>query len=76
MPVEGCWGDPMDDLQSATVSEELSGGGEQLRVEGVELVRIGMSPQGETIDSTDDLKRAVECGYDVCTGESIGLPRH
>lgn len=76
MAVERRGSDTVNDLQRATVTQDLGGAGEQLRVEGVELVRVRVSPEGETIDAADDLERGVERGHDVGTVEPVGLPAY
>lgn len=71
MPVKGSRGDSVNDLQRASVPDQLSGAGEKFCVEGVELVWIGVSPEREPIDAANNLERGVECCHDVRTGESI-----
>lgn len=68
-------GEPVQNFQHARVTDKLSGGGHELRVEGVELVWVRIGPEGETGGAADDFKRLVKGAHDVGSTETLILPR-
>lgn len=63
----------MDDLELPDIPNHLSGSWQQLRVEGVELIRICVTPDGQTVNSPDDLEGLDESVDNIASVESICL---
>lgn len=76
MSVQGRGGNSVDDLEGSCISKELSGCGEEFGVQRVELIWVGICPQGESINAPNDVKCAGESVDDVISGEAITSPRY
>lgn len=64
----------MEDLEGACVSDDLSGGGHELGVQGIELVRISVGPESQSGCASDDFEGLLESSNHISTAESIILP--
>ena len=53
------------------IPDDLSRSGEQLRIEGVELIRICVRPQRQSGDTPYHAERAYERVHDICTAEAV-----
>ena len=65
-------GNSVDDFEDSGVSDELGGGGEELGVEGIELVWIRVCPEGQTVNAPDNLEGCGEGVDDITAGEAGG----
>lgn len=63
----------MDDFEYARVPKSNRSCGEKLAVERIELIRVGVSPKSESVDSSDDLESALKRPNDIFAAEAIRL---
>lgn len=63
----------MDQLNRGIIAKIDGGGRKHLGVEGVELIRVLIGPEGEPLNSPDHLERPLESIDHVLTTEAIML---
>ena len=75
MPVEFGGGEGVDDLNDTVVSNVDRSRRHQLRVQGIKLVRVGIRPESQPLDTTNHGECALKRIDHILSAEAIVLSR-